>query len=297
MANLISINDFDKDKILQLLDSAKQFEKQRTNKNLDGKVIASLFFEPSTRTRLSFESAIQYSGGKVIGFSDSSNSSQSKGESLEDTIKTVSCYCDGIIVRHPESGSAARAAKVSSVPVINAGDGSNEHPTQTLLDLYSIMQTQNTLEGLTIGLAGDLKYGRTVHSLIKSLLLFGANFVLIAPDELQLLQKLITLIEESDSTFESRPDFTNIKDLDILYMTRTQKERFEKDEDYERVKDSLKLELKHLEDVKDNLKILHPLPRVTELDFAIDDHKAAYYFGQVQNGLYVRQALLADLIA
>lgn len=294
--HLISIEDLSKQKILSILKKAEQFEKDRSGKQLTGKIIASLFFEPSTRTRLSFESAILRLDGKVIGFSDSSNSSVSKGEVLEDTIKTVNKYCDAIVMRHPENGAAERASKVSDVPIINAGDGSNEHPTQTLLDLYSIQETQNNLGGLTIGLAGDLKYGRTVHSLIKAMLLFEAKFVLIAPEELQLPRKLVKLIEESSSSLETRDDFSKIDDLDILYMTRTQRERLKNPADYERVKDLLQLKLAHLENVKPNFKVLHPLPRVDEMEHAIDSHPSAYYFDQVQNGLYVRQALLVTLL-
>lgn len=296
--HLISIDDLNKEDIVSILDRAKDFESNHTGTQLTGKNIASLFFEPSTRTRLSFESAVKYLDGHVIGFASGTTSSTVKGESLEDTIRTVSQYCDGIVIRHPESGSAARAAAVASVPVINAGDGSNEHPTQTLLDLYSIRKTQGKLEGLTIALAGDLKYGRTVHSLIKSLLLFGAHFVLIAPDELQLPDKLIKLIDGCENcTYETRPDFSKISDLDILYMTRTQKERFDNEADYERVKQSLLLKVEHLKNSKDTLKVLHPLPRVMELDHAIDDHPAAYYFEQVKNGLFVREALMSRFIA
>ncbi len=293
----ISIHDLTHSDILEILELAKSYEADhRQPKKLEAHVVASLFFEPSTRTRLSFESAVKYMGGQIIGFASGTVSSTTKGETLEDTIRTVMNYSDAIVIRHPENGSAERAAKVSTVPIINAGDGSNEHPTQTLLDMYSIQKTQGRLNNLNIGLAGDLKYGRTVHSLIGAMADSGVHFVLIAPEQVQLPQKYLEVIDESPSTYEIRKGFDELSDLDILYMTRTQKERFDNPAEYEAIKDSLILERSALENIKENLKVMHPLPRVNELSEEIDDHPAAYYFDQVQNGLYVRQALLEWLL-
>lgn len=297
LKHCISIDDFTQTELLKLLDLANQYEKQHKQPNkLKGGVVASLFFEPSTRTRLSFEAAVKYMGGNVVGFASGTVSSVQKGESLEDTIRTVMNYSDAIVMRHPDNGSAKLGASVSTVPLINAGDGSNEHPTQTLLDVYSILKTQKRLDGLNIGLAGDLRYGRTVHSLIKAMKDFGVHFVVVAPGPMQLSQEYLGLIENSKSTVEKREGFSDIDDLDILYMTRTQKERFKSQAEYDAVKDKLVLHKEDLGSVKKSFKVLHPLPRVNELDLAVDDHPAAYYFEQVRNGLFVRQALLETLM-
>ncbi len=297
LRHCISIDDFDQAGLLKLLKQAQSYEDNPRKPNkLEAHVVASLFFEPSTRTRLSFESAVKYMGGNVIGFASGTVSSTQKGETLEDTIRTVTNYSDLIVMRHPENGSAIRAAEVSTVPVINAGDGSNEHPTQTLLDLYSIQKTQGTLENVTIGLAGDLKYGRTVHSLIKALKGFGVKFVMVAPEAIQLPKEYEDLINKSPSTLEAREGFESIDDLDILYMTRTQKERFDDPSEYEKVKAELVLRRSDLGSVKKNFRVLHPLPRVNELAIDVDTHPSAYYFEQVRNGLYVRQALIESLL-
>ncbi len=297
LRHCISIDDFSQAELLKLLELAKTYEENPRQPNkMEAHVVASLFFEPSTRTRLSFESAVKYMGGQIIGFASGTVSSTQKGETLEDTIRTVMNYSDAIVMRHPEEFSAERAAKVSTVPIINAGDGSNEHPTQTLLDIYSILKTQGKLEGLKVGLAGDLKYGRTVHSLIKALKDFGVHFVMVAPEAIHLPQKYVDLIDESDSTVESREGFGKIDDLDILYMTRTQRERFEDHDVYEAIKDSLVLRKSDLGSVKKSFRVLHPLPRVNELDIDVDSHPSAYYFEQVRNGLYVRQALIETLV-
>ncbi|MCA9349692.1 aspartate carbamoyltransferase [Candidatus Saccharibacteria bacterium] len=296
LKSLISIDDLSEAQINQLLKKAQQFELNHHSDQLKGKVVASLFFEPSTRTRLSFESAISYLGGSVIGFASADTSSQSKGESLEDTIRAISQYADAIVIRHGEAGSASRAQAVSGVPIVNAGDGSNEHPTQTLLDLYSIQSTQGGLEGLNIALAGDLKYGRTVHSLVKALTRYRINFTLIADDYLQLPQDLVKLAQDSGCQVQFRSSIGQLDKQDILYMTRVQKERFDDPAKYFEVAGRLKLSLEDLVDTKETFRVLHPLPRVDEIDLAVDKHPAAYYFEQVRNGLYVRQALLYTIL-
>ena len=296
--SLISITDFTKDEYLKIMDLARFYEKNTTQRLLKGKVIATLFFEPSTRTRLSFETAINRLGGKIIGFSDSSSSSVSKGETLHDTIRMVSNYADMIIMRHPLEGSARYAAEISDVPVINAGDGANQHPSQTLLDLYSILKTQGTLENLTICLVGDLKYGRTVHSLIMAMSHFNPTFKFIAPDELKMPDEYKTFCKKNNIPFtESNELNDSFNDADILYMTRVQKERFQDLMEYERVKNVYTLKNDMLGNSKPNLKILHPLPRVTEIDPDVDSNEKAYYFQQAQNGLYVRQAILSKVLA
>ncbi|MBP7613096.1 MAG: aspartate carbamoyltransferase, partial [Paludibacter sp.] len=258
---------------------------------------ATLFFEPSTRTRLSFETAVVRLGGKIIGFSDAATSSSSKGETLNDTIHMVSCYADAIVMRHPLEGAARFASEVSPVPIINAGDGANQHPSQTLLDLYSILKTQGTLENLTICLVGDLKYGRTVHSLIMAMSHFNPTFKFIAPDELKMPDEYKTFCKNHNIPFtESNELNDNFNDADILYMTRVQKERFQDLMEYERVKNVYTLKNDMLVNSKPNLKILHPLPRVTEIDPDVDSNEKAYYFQQAQNGLYVRQAILSKML-
>lgn len=295
--HLISIHDLSTDEILSLVERARHFSQNKIGTGLQNKIVASLFFEPSTRTRLSFESAVKYQGGQVVGFASSTMSSVSKGECIEDTIRTVMAYTDAIVIRHPEEGAAQKAMEVSTVPIINAGDGANEHPTQTLLDIYTIAECQGTIEGITIGIAGDLKYGRTVHSLVNALAPMGVHFVFIAPEAITIPQKYLDMIDSTSSDYVQSQTFEPaINELDILYMTRTQKERFESDEAYNAVKDSLILTIDKLRGTKQNLKVMHPLPRVNELDHAIDSHPSAYYFQQVQNGLYMRQALLEQLL-
>jgi len=295
--SLISIGDFSKDEILHILDVAKEFEKNREQNFLAGKVIACLFFEPSTRTRLSFEAAVNRLGARVIGFPDSRNTSVSKGETLEDTIKIVSNYVDMIVMRHPMEGAAEIAAKVSPVPVVNAGDGSNQHPTQTLLDMYSIMQTQGRLDGLTINMVGDLKYGRTVHSLSEAMSDFSPKYVFTAPDDLKMPSKYLEYLNSKHIPYEETASLEeHLNDCDILYMTRVQQERFPSKEDYDKVKDVYELHASMLSGVKPNMKILHPLPRVTEIATDVDDTPYAYYFQQARNGMYVRMAVISYLL-
>lgn len=295
--SLISIGDFSKDEILHILDGAKEFEKNREQNFLAGKVIACLFFEPSTRTRLSFEAAVNRLGARVIGFPDSRNTSVSKGETLEDTIKIVSNYVDMIVMRHPMEGAAEIAAKVSPVPVVNAGDGSNQHPTQTLLDMYSIMQTQGRLDGLTINMVGDLKYGRTVHSLSEAMSDFSPKYVFTAPDDLKMPSKYLKYLDSKHIPYEETASLEeHLNDCDILYMTRVQQERFPSKEDYDKVKDVYELHASMLSGVKPNMKILHPLPRITEIATDVDDTPYAYYFQQARNGMYVRMAVISYLL-
>lgn len=295
--SLISIGDFSKDEILHILGVAKEFEKNREQNFLAGKVIACLFFEPSTRTRLSFEAAVNRLGARVIGFPDSRNTSVSKGETLEDTIKIVSNYVDMIVMRHPMEGAAEIAAKVSPVPVVNAGDGSNQHPTQTLLDMYSIMQTQGRLDGLTINMVGDLKYGRTVHSLSEAMSDFSPKYVFTAPDDLKMPSKYLKYLDSKHIPYEETSSLEeHLNDCDILYMTRVQQERFPSKEDYDKVKDVYELHASMLSGVKPNMKILHPLPRITEIATDVDDTPYAYYFQQARNGMYVRMAVISYLL-
>lgn len=295
--SLVSITDYSKQEILSILESARDFEANPNRKSLDGKVIATLFFEPSTRTRLSFETAVVRLGGSIIGFSDAATSSSSKGETLNDTIHMVSCYADAIVMRHPLEGAARYAAEVSPVPIINAGDGANQHPSQTLLDLYSILKTQGTLENLKICLVGDLKYGRTVHSLIQAMSHFNPRFTFIAPDELRLPEEYREFCRQKGIPFNESAELNdNFNDADILYMTRVQKERFLDQIEYERVKNVYTLCNDMLSDSKPNLKILHPLPRVNEISMDVDKNEKAYYFQQAQNGLYVRQAIVSKVL-
>jgi len=295
--SLVSISDYSKEEILSILLSAADFEANPNRKTLDGKVIATLFFEPSTRTRLSFETAVIRLGGSIIGFSDAATSSSSKGETLNDTIHMVSCYADAIVMRHPLDGAARYASEISPVPIINAGDGSNQHPSQTLLDLYSILKTQGTLENLTICLVGDLKYGRTVHSLLMAMSHFNPTFKFIAPDELKMPEEYKVFCRKNGIKFTEIADLNeSFNDADILYMTRVQKERFQDLMEYERVKNVYTLKNDMLTKSKPNLRILHPLPRVNEIDPDVDKNEKAYYFKQAQNGLYVRQAIMCKML-
>lgn len=295
--SLVSITDYSKEQQLRILDIAKEFEKNPRQKLLENYVVATLFFEPSTRTRLSFESAVSYLGGKIIGFSDASSSSVKKGESLKDTIKTVANYSDVIVMRHPVEGSARFASEVSSVPIINAGDGANQHPTQCLLDLYTIRQTQGKLDGLNIAFVGDLKYGRTVHSLVQAMCQYKTNFHLVSPTELKLPRSVKMHIKDANLTYEQYTSLEEIiPQVDILYMTRIQRERFSDPLEYEKIKNSYILNNAMLSNTKENLRILHPLPRVNEIDEDVDDNTRAYYFQQALNGVYVRQALLTSIL-
>jgi aspartate carbamoyltransferase catalytic subunit len=295
--SLVSINDYKKEDYFKILDLAEEFQKNPKQKLLENHVIASLFFEPSTRTRLSFETAIQRLGGKVIGFSEASNSSVSKGESLKDTILTVSRYADLIVMRHPVEGSARYASVVSDKPIINAGDGSNQHPTQCLLDLYSIRKTQGTLENINLFLVGDLKYGRTVHSLLMAMSEFNPVFNFVSPPTLKMPQEYKDFLDEKGIKYYEHDDINeNIKYADIIYVTRVQRERFSDPMEYEKVKNSYVIKNKMLEGTKDNLRILHPLPRVNEIDTDVDTNPKAYYFEQAENGVYTRMALMCKIL-
>lgn len=276
---------------------AAKFEESQTESFLKGKVVASLFFEPSTRTRLSFETAANRLGARVIGFSDAGNTSVTKGETLKDTIKMVSNYADLIIIRHPLEGSARYASEVSSVPVINAGDGSNQHPTQTLLDLYSILKTQGTLQNLRINMVGDLKYGRTVHSLLQAMSHFNPYFRFTAPEELKMPEEYKEQLRLSGIKFEESENLEEgIADMDIVYMTRVQRERFTDAIEYERVKNVYSLRRSMLENTRSNMKILHPLPRINEIHQDVDSSEHAYYFDQAGNGVYTRMAIITTLL-
>lgn len=295
--SLVSITDISKDEIVQILDYAETFEKNPRQELLKGKVIGSLFFEPSTRTRLSFESAVQQLGGSVIGFSSAATTSVQKGESLKDTILTVDNYCDLIVMRHPVEGSSRYASEVATVPIINAGDGANQHPTQCLLDLYSIRKTQGTLENLDIAFVGDLKYGRTVHSLVMALCHFNTRFHLVSPTELKLPSSVKWYIKEAKLQYTQYTDLEEvIPNSDIIYMTRIQGERFPDPLDYEKVKNSYNLKNAMLSNARPNLRILHPLPRVKEINIDVDNNPMAYYFQQALNGVFVRQAILATIL-
>ena len=290
----MSISDLSREEILGLLDTARKFEERPNRRLLEGKVVATLFFEPSTRTRLSFETAVNRLGGRVIGFSDASNTSTSKGETLKDTIKMVSNYADLIVMRHFLEGAALYATEVTDIPIINAGDGAHQHPSQTMLDLYSIYKTQGTLENLTITLVGDLKYGRTVHSLIMAMRYFNPTFRFVACKELDMPEEYKAFCRENGIRYTDHTDFSAdvINTSDIIYMTRVQRERFADIMEYERVKDLYNLNNAMLSDARDNLRILHPLPRVNEIAQDVDDNPKAYYFEQARNGLYARQALI-----
>lgn len=296
--SLVNISDYGRDDIFRILESAVRFKQEPDRDLLKGKVCATLFFEPSTRTRLSFETAVNRLGGRIIGFSDSATSSAAKGESLKDTIVMVSNYADLIIMRHHLEGSARYASEISHVPVINAGDGSNQHPTQTMLDLFSIYETQGTLENLTITIVGDLKYGRTVHSLIHGMSHFNPTFNFVAPEELHIPDKYKLFCDKLNIPYKEFTDFAPeaINNADILYMTRVQKERFTDLMEYEKVKNVYILRDQMLEESKANLKVLHPLPRVNEINQDVDANPKAYYFEQAENGMYARQAIICDLM-
>ncbi|MFH0875860.1 MAG: aspartate carbamoyltransferase [archaeon] len=291
--DIISINEFSKEEIIRVLEVAKQMEKT-TKPLLAGKVLATLFFEPSTRTRLSFESAMLRLGGKIIGFSDPHVSSFSKGESLYDAVRVVAGYSDIIVIRHPLEGAARLAAEASNVPVINGGDGANQHPTQTLLDLYTIKESQGKISGLKIAMAGDLKYGRTVHSLANALSKFSCRLFFVSPDSLKMPKHIL---DDLDAHGIEYSEHANVKDIidevDILYATRIQKERFPDASEYEKVKNAYVIDAPLFTSVKKNLKIMHPLPRVNEITKEVDNTCHAYYFEQSAYGIPVRMALLA----
>ncbi|MBN2042819.1 MAG: aspartate carbamoyltransferase [Candidatus Aenigmarchaeota archaeon] len=292
--DIISIRDLEKDDILYILDVARKIEKSPDQDLLKGKVMASLFFEPSTRTRLSFESAMSLLGGKVVGFAEPGVSSLKKGETLWDTIKMVDRYADVIVMRHPVEGAARIASEAANVPVINGGDGSNQHPTQTLLDLYTILKTKGTLENLSVGMLGDLKYGRTVHSLCIALSHFNTKFYFISPDALAMPRDYLKDLERKGLSYTEESDLIKVsKELDILYVTRIQKERFPDPMEYKKYAGFYRLDKRILSHIKKDMKIMHPLPRVDEIHPELDSTEHALYFDQAANGIPVRQALLS----
>lgn len=295
--SLVSITDFSKEEMLRIIELAADFEANPNQPILRDKVIASLFFEPSTRTRLSFETAMNRLGARVIGFSDVNATSTTKGETLKDTIKMVSNYADLIVMRHPLEGAARYASEQSRVPVVNAGDGANQHPSQTLLDMFSIYKTQGRLDNLKIAMVGDLKYGRTVHSLLQAMSNFNPTFYFVAPDELKMPQEYKTFLDEKGIKYEEYTDMMDVlADADILYMTRVQKERFADLIEYEKVKNTYVLRNAMLDGTKENLRVLHPLPRVTEIDTDVDANPKAYYFQQAENGVYTRMAIISSIL-
>jgi aspartate carbamoyltransferase catalytic subunit len=296
--NLISITDFSKEEYLKIMELSQKFEENPNQSLLKGKVVATLFFEPSTRTRLSFETAINRLGGKIIGFSDSNSSSVSKGETLHDTIKMVSNYADLIIMRHPLEGSARYAAEIADVPVINAGDGANQHPSQTLLDMYSIKKTQGRLDDINLFMVGDLKYGRTVHSLLMAMSQFkNPIFNFVAPPELAMPDEYKLFLTNQGIRYYEHLEFNEIiNQADIIYMTRVQKERFIDPVEYEKVKNVYILKIEMLAGTKPTVRILHPLPRINEIHTNVDSNPKAYYFTQARNGVYTRMAIISHLL-
>ena len=298
--NLISITDFSVEEIDKMIGVAGDIM-ANPDKYIDickGKKLATLFFEPSTRTRLSFEAAMLELGGSVLGFSEASSSSASKGESVSDTIRTVGCYADIIAMRHPKEGAPIVAARRTTVPIINGGDGGHHHPTQTLTDLLTITREKGRLNNLTVGLCGDLKFGRTVHSLIEAMLRYeNVKFVLIAPPELRVPQYIIDMLEKAGAEYEQVETMEAVMpELDILYMTRVQRERFFNEEDYIRLKDTYILNMDKLANAKKDMAILHPLPRVNEISVEVDDDPRAAYFRQALCGKYIRMALILNLL-
>lgn len=300
MRHVMSPLDFTTDELEQLFDLAADIEKnpQKYAHKCDGKKLATCFYEPSTRTRLSFESAMINLGGQVIGFSDAGSSSASKGESVSDTIRVISCFADICAMRHPKEGAPMVAAAHSRIPVINAGDGGHQHPTQTLTDLLTIRSLKGRLDHFTIGLCGDLKFGRTVHSLIRALVRYeDIHFIFISPEELRVPDYITDMLKEMGISYEENTSLEDtIADLDLLYMTRVQKERFFNEEDYVRLKDFYILNKQKMELAKPDMLVLHPLPRVNEISVEVDDDPRAVYFKQVQYGVYVRMALILTLL-
>ncbi len=301
MRHLISPLDFSVEELDRLLDLAGDIEKNPAKyaHACDGKILATLFYEPSTRTRLSFESAMLHLGGQVLGFSSAASSSASKGESVSDTIRMISCYADICAMRHPKEGAPMVATAVSSIPVINAGDGGHQHPTQTLTDLMTIRSLKGRLDHLTIGLCGDLKFGRTVHSLIKALVRYDdIDFVCISPEELKLPSYIREDVLEANGKHYQEVERLEdvIGNLDLLYMTRVQRERFFNEEDYVRLKDFYILDKKKMKLARPDMLVLHPLPRVNEISVEVDSDPRAAYFKQVQYGVYVRMALILTLL-
>ena len=300
MRHLMSPLDFTTEELDKLFDLANDIEQnpQKYAHACDGKILATCFYEPSTRTRLSFESAMTRLGGRILGFSDAASSSATKGESVSDTIRVISCYADICAMRHPKEGAPMVAAERSGIPVINAGDGGHQHPTQTLTDLLTIRSMKKTLSNFTIGLCGDLKFGRTVHSLIDALVRYeGIRFIFISPEELRVPDYITDMLKEKNIPYEEVIRLENVMpELDFLYMTRVQKERFFNEEDYIRLKDFYILDMDKLSLAKKDMLVLHPLPRVNEISVEVDDDPRAAYFKQAQYGVYVRMALILTLL-
>jgi len=294
--DLVSMRDFQREELLAFLDEAAQFE-GFSEPILAGKVMGSLFFEPSTRTHLSFNSAMQRLGGSSIGFADAKVSSTAKGESLSDTIRVVENYCDIVLIRHPKEGAARLAAESTSLPVINAGDGTNQHPTQTLLDLYTIRQTRGRLDNLKIAFIGDLKYSRTVHSLIETLTHFDNELFLVSPTSLRTPASFIDELDDRGTLYTEDEDFFSIaSDVDVIYTTRIQQERFPDPIEYERVKNAYRIDRATIDKIGGNLTLMHPLPRLNEISTDLDDFEGSAYFEQARNGVTVRKAVLALLL-
>lgn len=293
MTNFVSIKDFSKDEILHILEVARDLRDNPHSNLLEGKIVASLFFEPSTRTRLSFTSAAYRLGAKVLGFESPDATSLKKGESLRDTIKMVESYSDVIVMRHFIEGAARFATKISNKPIINAGDGSNEHPSQTLLDLFTIQTEIGRLENIKIAFVGDLKYGRTVHSLTKALKLFNAQIYFVAPTSIQIPDYILKELDEANIKYSLHRNYEEVLDnIDVFYMTRIQRERFKDPAEFEKVKNVYKISKRDiLGKCKDNMIIMHPLPRVDEIDIDLDDTKHALYFKQAANGVPIREAM------
>ena len=297
MKHLISMRDLSKNDILHFIETAELIEKGKMKPNLKGKLAALLFFEPSTRTRFSFESAMKKLGGETLTMSGTGTTSAKKGESFADTIKTISQYADILVIRSVLEGASRYASEIVSIPVVNAGDGANQHPTQALLDLYSIVKTQGTLENITIAIIGDLKFGRTVHSLVYGLSYFSPRFYFISPLHLSLPEHIKNELHSKNIIFEEGREIDNlVNKLDIMYVTRIQKERFADPEEYEKLKGSYQITSNILNNVKGNFKILHPLPRVNEITTEVDNTPYAYYFEQAKNGLYMRQSIISMLL-
>ncbi|MCR5461343.1 MAG: aspartate carbamoyltransferase [Acetatifactor sp.] len=300
MRHLMNPLDFSVEELDRLFDLANKIEKNPAEYAhvCDGKILATCFYEPSTRTRLSFESAMTKLGGRVIGFADANSSSAAKGESVSDTIRVISCYADICAMRHPKEGAPMVASEKSRIPVINAGDGGHYHPTQTLTDLLTIRSLKGHLDGFTIGLCGDLKFGRTVHSLINALVRYpGTKFIFISPEELKVPDYITEMLREKNVPYEEVIRLENVMpQLDMLYMTRVQKERFFNEEDYVRLKDFYVLDTAKMELAREDMLVLHPLPRVNEISVEVDDDPRAAYFRQAQYGVYVRMALIMTLL-
>lgn len=297
MKNLISMRDLNADKILQLLDLAESLEKDPSQIDLSRRVMAAVFYEASTRTRMSFESAMKRLGGEVIAMVGTTGTSVEKGETLADTAKVMARYSDIIVMRHPMEGAARYVSEQVGIPVINAGDGANQHPTQSLLDLYTIKKAQGSLENLKLALVGDLKYGRTVHSLVYALAPFKPEFYFVSPRSLSMPLHILNELTKMGVKFTEKKKIEKIAhSVDIMYITRIQRERFPDREEYEKVKNAYVITAELLENARDNLKVLHPLPRVNEIATDVDSTKYAYYFDQAENGVYMRQAILATLL-